>query len=94
MTRRSPPRSATRAKRPPEKYAELETDKQYITEFERDGQRAPGEKRNLRRDDIVKEIMGMVEAHAKAGGYTMVLDTSGKAPTWCRWCFIPTARTT
>jgi Skp family chaperone for outer membrane proteins len=37
------------------------------------------EKVRLKRDDIVKEIEGVVEARAKAGGYTLVLDTSGES---------------
>jgi Skp family chaperone for outer membrane proteins len=62
-----------------QKYAELEADKQSITEFERMANSRLGEKRNLRRDDIVKEIMGVVEAHAKAAGYSLVFDTSGQS---------------
>ena len=64
-----------------EKYAELETDKQYITTYDREATVRLREKETLRRNDIVKEIQGVVEAHAKAAGYTMVLDPSGES-TW------------
>jgi Skp family chaperone for outer membrane proteins len=60
-----------------DKAAELEADKQDITAFEREADARLEEKKKLRRDDIVKEIQSVVEAHAKAGGYTMVLDPSG-----------------
>jgi Skp family chaperone for outer membrane proteins len=60
-----------------EKYTELESDKQSITEFDRVATARLREKQRQRRDDIVKEIMGVLNADAKAGGYTMVLDSSG-----------------
>src|SRR5580658_4392513 len=59
-----------------DKYAELESDKQNITEFDRMANTRLREKQRLRRDDIVKEILGVLEAHAKSGGITMVLDPS------------------
>jgi Skp family chaperone for outer membrane proteins len=62
-----------------DKYAELETDKQYINTYDRDATVRLREKETLRRDDIVKEIVGVVAAHAKAAGYTMVLDPSGES---------------
>ena len=62
-----------------QKYAELESDKQSINEFDRMANARLTEKRNIRRDDIVKEIVGVVEAHAKAAGYTLVLDPSGES---------------
>jgi Skp family chaperone for outer membrane proteins len=62
-----------------DKYAELETDKQYINTFDREAGARLREKEHLRRDDIVKEIEGVVAAHAKAAGYTMVLDPSGES---------------
>ena len=62
-----------------DKYAELETDKQYITTFDREATGRLREKERLRRDDIVKEIEGVVTAHAKAAGYSMVLDPSGES---------------
>jgi Skp family chaperone for outer membrane proteins len=60
-----------------QKYAELESDKQNITEYERMANARLSEKQKLRRDDIVKEIVGVLNAHAKAAGYSLVLDTSG-----------------
>jgi Skp family chaperone for outer membrane proteins len=62
-----------------DKYAELENDKQYINTFDREATARLREKERQRRDDIVKEIMGVVEAHAKTAGYTMVLDPSGES---------------
>ena len=62
-----------------QKYAELETDKQSISDFDRRANARLTEKRTLRRDDIVKEILGVLNARAAAGGYTMVLDSSGES---------------
>jgi Skp family chaperone for outer membrane proteins len=62
-----------------QKYAELESDKQDITAFDRQAGARLREKRNLRQTDIIKEILGVVSAHAKTGGYTMVLDNSGES---------------
>jgi Skp family chaperone for outer membrane proteins len=62
-----------------DKYAELETDKQYINTYDRDATVRLREKETLRRDDIVKEIESVVAAHAKSAGYTMVLDPSGES---------------
>jgi Skp family chaperone for outer membrane proteins len=62
-----------------QKYAELESDKQSINEFDRMATARLREKQNLRRDDLVKEIVGVLTAHAKAGGYSMVFDNSGES---------------
>jgi Skp family chaperone for outer membrane proteins len=62
-----------------QKYAELESDKQSINEFDRMAGARLKEKQNIRRNDIVKEILGVLEAHAKSAGYTMVLDVSGES---------------
>jgi Skp family chaperone for outer membrane proteins len=62
-----------------DKYAELEADKQSINEFDRMATARLHEKERQRRDDIVKEIQGVVDAHAKAGGYSLVLDPSGES---------------
>jgi outer membrane protein len=62
-----------------EKRTELDNDKQSITEFDRMATARLREKVRLKRDDLVKEIEGVVEARAKAGGYTLVLDTSGES---------------
>jgi Skp family chaperone for outer membrane proteins len=62
-----------------QKYAELESDKQSISEFDRTANSRLTEKRTLRRDDIVKEIVGVLNAHAKAAGYSLVLDISGES---------------
>ena len=60
-----------------DKYAELESDKESITEFDRVASARLHEKERQRRDDIVKEIEGVVNAHAKTAGYSLVLDNSG-----------------
>jgi len=65
-----------------DKYAELETDKQYINTFDRDATVRLREKEKIRRDDIVKEIQGVVAAHAKAAGYSLVLDPSGESTSF------------
>ena len=65
-----------------EKYAELETDKQYINTFDRDATARLREKEKIRRDDIVKEILAMVTARAKAAGYSLVLDPSGESTSF------------
>jgi Skp family chaperone for outer membrane proteins len=62
-----------------QKYAELENDKQAIADYDRRAALRLNEKKRQRRDDIVKEILGVVNAHAKAGGYTLVLDPSGES---------------
>ena len=62
-----------------QKYAELESDKQSINDFDRMASARLKEKQNLRRTDIVKEIVGVLDAKAKAAGYTMVLDVSGES---------------
>jgi Skp family chaperone for outer membrane proteins len=60
-----------------QKYAELESDNKSIKEYDRTANSRITEKRNLRRDELVKEILGVVTARAKAAGYTLVLDPSG-----------------
>jgi Skp family chaperone for outer membrane proteins len=62
-----------------QKYIELENDKQSITEFERVASSRLREKELQRRDDIVKEIRQILNADAKAAGYTLVLDVSGQS---------------
>jgi Skp family chaperone for outer membrane proteins len=62
-----------------QKYIELETDKQNITEFDRAASQRLREKELQRRDAIVKEIRQILDVDAKAGGYTMVLDPSGES---------------
>ena len=62
-----------------QKYVELENDKQSITEFDRVASSRLREKELQRRDDIVKEIRQILDADAKAAGYTLVLDPSGES---------------
>jgi Skp family chaperone for outer membrane proteins len=60
-----------------QKYVELERDKQAITEFDRVATERLHEKQLQRRDDVLAEIRQVLNADAKAAGYTMVLDVSG-----------------
>jgi outer membrane protein len=62
-----------------QKYIQLENDKQNITEFDRVASARLREKELQRRDDIVKEIRQVINADAKAAGYTLVLDPSGES---------------
>jgi Skp family chaperone for outer membrane proteins len=62
-----------------DKRAELEADKQYITEFERRADTHLRAKLQQRTTEIVEEIKGVVNAHAKAGGYSKVLDSSAES---------------
>jgi Skp family chaperone for outer membrane proteins len=62
-----------------QKYIELERDKQAIKEFDQIASNRLHEKELQRRDDIVKEIRQILNAEAKAAGYTMVLDPSGES---------------
>jgi Skp family chaperone for outer membrane proteins len=65
-----------------DKYAELENIKQGITATERENYARLREKEKIRRDDIVKEIVAVVTAHAKAAGYSLVLDPSGESTSF------------
>ncbi|HEX4121707.1 MAG TPA: OmpH family outer membrane protein [Verrucomicrobiae bacterium] len=62
-----------------QKYGELESDKEAITEFDRVSTAQMHDKQQQRRDDIVKEIRQVLNADAKAAGYNMVLDVSGES---------------
>jgi Skp family chaperone for outer membrane proteins len=62
-----------------EKYREIGSAKQTIQEYDRASTARLREKERQRRDDIVKEIRGVLDADAKAGGYTLVLDVSGES---------------
>jgi Skp family chaperone for outer membrane proteins len=62
-----------------DKRAELEVDKQSFTEFEQRAKSHIQMEEERRTSDIIKEIRGVVDAHAKSGGYSMVLDSSGES---------------
>jgi len=62
-----------------DKSAEFDIDKQSLSEFRQRADLKVRTKLEQRRTDIVKEIQGVVEAHAKAAGYSMVLDSSGES---------------
>jgi Skp family chaperone for outer membrane proteins len=60
----------------PQKEVELEADKESINQFIQMAKTRLDEKERQRVEDIVKEIQGIVDAHAKAAGYNLVLDSS------------------
>ena len=60
-----------------DKYAELEAEDQALTQFARRAGTRLEEKKRQRTEDIVKEILNVLAADAKAGGYTLVFDSSG-----------------
>jgi len=60
-----------------QKLAELKSDEEYIRQFDQSATARIREKQSIRRDDLVKEIRGVLNAHAKASAYTLVLDISG-----------------
>jgi outer membrane protein len=62
-----------------QKYMELETDKQSITQFNQIATSRLREKQLQRRDDIVKEIRHILDIDAKTAGYSMVIDISGQS---------------
>jgi len=62
-----------------EKYRELESAKQSLQEYDRMSMAKLQERNRQRRDDIVKEIRNVLNADAKAAGYTLVLDVSGES---------------
>jgi Skp family chaperone for outer membrane proteins len=59
-----------------DKYTELETDKQSINQFDQMARTRLEEKERQRVEEIVKEIQGVVQAKAKAAGYSKVFDSS------------------
>jgi len=62
-----------------EKFREVKSVEQNIQEYDRASTARLHEKERQRRDDIVKEIRSVLNAEAKAGGYTLVLDVSGES---------------
>jgi Skp family chaperone for outer membrane proteins len=61
------------------KLREVKSATQNIQEYDRASAARLREKERQRRDDIVKEIRSVLDADAKAAGYTMVLDVSGES---------------
>jgi Skp family chaperone for outer membrane proteins len=62
-----------------EKLNEIKNSEQTLQEFDRASAAKLREENRERRDDIVKEIRGVLDAQAKAAGYTLVLDVSGES---------------
>jgi outer membrane protein len=62
-----------------DKLNEVKNAEQTIQEYDRAAGAKLREKRRQRTDDILKEIRGVLDAEAKAGGYALVLDISGES---------------
>jgi Skp family chaperone for outer membrane proteins len=62
-----------------EKFRDVKSAEESIQEYDRAAGTKLREKRRQRTDDILKEIRGVLDAQAKAAGYTLVLDTSGES---------------
>jgi len=60
-------------------FREVKSTEQTIQEYDRASTARLREKERQRRDDIVKEIRSVLDADAKAGSYTLVLDVSGES---------------
>jgi Skp family chaperone for outer membrane proteins len=60
-----------------EKLRDLKSSEQAIQEYDRASAARLQEKQRQRHDEIVKEIRNVLDAEAKAAGYTLVLDVSG-----------------
>jgi outer membrane protein len=61
-----------------EKMKQLQTDKAAIDQFERQAQQTLGDQRQRMRDNILIEIKTHVATKAKAGGYSLVLDSAAE----------------
>ena len=62
-----------------EKFREVKSAEDDIQKYDRACSARLQEKERQRRDDIVKEIRGVLDGDAKTGGYTLVLDVSGES---------------
>jgi Skp family chaperone for outer membrane proteins len=62
-----------------DKRAELEVDRQTLSEFEQRAKLHIQTEEERRTTDIIKEIRSVVDAHAKSAGYSLVLDSSGES---------------
>jgi outer membrane protein len=61
-----------------DKLKQLQTDKATIDQYERQAQTTLGEQRQRMRENILTEIKAAVNTKAKAGGYSLVLDTAAE----------------
>jgi Skp family chaperone for outer membrane proteins len=62
-----------------EKFLDLKSGDEAITEYDRVASARLREKQRQRRDDLVKTIREVLNADAKAAGYTLVIDVSGES---------------
>jgi Skp family chaperone for outer membrane proteins len=69
-----------RKKAAEEKLLALRAKEQEITQFDREARTALDEQQRLMRDKILGEIRNMINVKAKAGNFTLVLDTSTADP--------------
>jgi outer membrane protein len=75
----SPEERARSKKAAEDKLREVKSAGQNIQAYDRASEDRLREKQRSRTDDIIKEIRGVLNAQAKAGGYTLVLDVSGES---------------
>lgn len=61
------------------KYMQLKSDEQTLDQFERSSRARLAEKQRQKRDLILEEIRDAIKAKAKAGGYSMVIDTAAES---------------
>jgi outer membrane protein len=61
-----------------DKLKQIKDAEANITQFERQAQATLSEQSQRMRDDILKEIRAAVNDKAKAGGYSLVIDTAGE----------------
>lgn len=62
-----------------DKLIEIKTAEQSLQEYDRVSSARLREKERELRDDIVKEIRGVLDNQARTAGYTLVLDVSGES---------------
>ncbi len=61
------------------KYLGLKEDEQTLEQFERSSRTRLAEKQRRKRDSILEEIRAAINAKAKLGGYSMVIDSAAES---------------
>ena len=69
---------ARRKQEADDQYKQLQDSKAAIDQFDRQAQMTLADQKQRMHDNIMDEIKKLVAEKAKAGGYTLVLDTSGQ----------------
>ena len=70
---------AKREKIAGEKYKELKDNEKTIVQYEMQAQEKIAQQRHRIRDKMLDEIRAVINARAKAGGYSLVIDVSAKS---------------